>query len=209
MSTFADESMVALKGVSRILGGMAGRLLILAFVLGHSTPAGAQEAPPTRSQRHLGVGNVSFLGTIEPAFHVGYVLQFSFRKAQDSVGEFNETVRIPPSNYLHVLASVGWAKDAGDEESGFSGMGQLGFVHRRDDGFFRSYGPVAMGVLGPDGLGPGFRGEFLHDNAAISVGWIFYGDGRGNGLAVSIDLLACIFQDLGLSSRCLIRGPGG
>ena len=102
-----------------------------------------------------------------------------------------------------------WAKNAGEDESGFSGMGQLGFVHRRDDRFFRSFGPVAIGVLGPDGLGPGFRGEFLHDNAAISVGWIFYGDGRGDGLAVSIDLLACIFQDLGLSSRCLVRGPGG
>ncbi len=209
MNTFASESMVAVKRASRVLDRMAGRLLIVGFLLGHAVPTGAQEAPPTRSQRHLGVGNVAFLGTIEPAFHAGYVLQFSFRKAQDSVGEFGETVRSPPSNYLHLLLSAGWAKDAGDDESGFSGMGQLGFVHRRDDGFFRSYGPVAMGVLGPDGLGPGFRGEFLHDNAAISVGWIFYGDGRDDGIAVSIDLLACIFQDLGLSSRCLIRGPGG
>ena len=209
MSTFACESTVASKRVSRVLRSSAGRLLTVAFLLGHAAPAEAQEAPPTRSQRHLGVGNVAFLGTIEPAFHAGYLLQFSFRKAQDSVGEFGETVRNPPSNYLHLLLSAGWAKDAGNDQSGFSGMAQLGFVHRRDDGFFRTYGPVAIGVLGPDGLGPGIRGEFLHDNAAISVGWIFYGDGRGDGLAVSIDLLACIFQDLGVSSRCLIRGPGG
>ena len=206
MNKSAHESSVAVKRVSRVLGGMEGRLLVLALLLGHTTTVVAQEAPPTRSQRHLAVGNVAFLGTIEPAIHAGYLFQLSFRKAQDSVGEFGEIVRSPPSNYLHLLLSAGWAMDAGNEQSGFSGMGQLGFVHRRDDGFFRTYGPVAIGVLGPDGLGPGFRGEFLHDNAAISVGWIFYGDGRGDGLAVSIDLLACIFQDLGLSSRCLFRG---
>jgi hypothetical protein len=155
------------------------------------------------------VGNIGFLGTFEPAIHGGYVLQVSFRKAQDSTGQYGEVVRTPPRNYLHLLVSGGWAKDSGDEESGFSGLGQIGFIHRRDEGFFRSLGPVVLGAVGPAGVGPGFRGEFLHDNAAVSVGWIFYGQDREDGLAVSLDLLACIFQDLGLSSRCLIKGPGG
>ena len=159
-----------------------------------------------RAARTSPNSNSSHIG---PELQFGHVVGDALSDVIDPRLQGGETVRSPPSNYLHVLASGGWAMDAGDDQSGFSAMGQLGFVHRRDDGFFRSYGPVAMGVLGPDGLGPGFRGEFLHDNAAISVGWIFYGDGRGNGLAVSIDLLACIFQDLGLSSRCLIRGPGG
>jgi hypothetical protein len=184
--------------------------VLFLFLLGTgSLPLEGQENPPTRSQRHLAVGNIGFLGTFEPAFHGGYVLQFSFRPSHDSIGEFSETVRIPPSNYMHLLVSGGWGKDSGGGESGFSGLGQIGFLHRRDDGFFRSYGPVIIGAMGPNGFGPGFRGEFLHDNAALSVGWIFYGDDRADGVAVSLDLLACIFQDLGLSSRCLIKGPGG
>lgn len=183
-------------------------LPVALFLGGSVSSAAAQEAPPTRSQRHLAVGNVSFLGTTEPAIQGGYLVQISLRKARDTVGEFGETVRVGPSNYLHVLLSGGWASDSGNEESGLAGMGQLGIMHRRDDGFFRTYGPVAIGTLGPRGLGPGFRGEFLHDNAAITVGWIFHGDGRDDGFAVSVDLLACIFQDLGLSGRCLLRGAG-
>ena len=171
--------------------------------------ATAQEAQQLRSLRHLGVGNISFLNTWDPSLHAGYLFQLSLRKNQLETGEFGESVVLPPHLYLHTLVSAGWATGAGDAGGGsFAGVGQVGLLWRLDEEGplgVNALGPVAQASWGPGGIGGGGRAELFHGNLGISVTLMSFDGPRGGGVAVSIDLLRCILQDLGLVQRCVVE----
>lgn len=186
--------------------GRLGLLLVGLVGFGPPAAAGAQETP-RRGVFHLGVGNISFLNDWAPSLHVGYLLQFSIRKSQVTKDEFGFDEITPPRAYVHSMVSggVGFNTDVSGS-TGFAGYGQLGLLWRADRGLgpITVFGPVAQGSLGPNGVGAAVRGQLLAGNAAISLGWMWFDGPRNDGFTVSIDLLRCILQDLGLVQACLI-----
>lgn len=162
---------------------------------------------PTRSHRHLAVGNVAFLNTLEPALHVGYLYQGSLGRSGISVDEFGTPTVRPPRWFAHTLLSAGWAWQADERgEPGVAALGQLGLLYRlENDGplGISMLGVAGQGSYGPRGIGAVGRAELLHGNAALSVGWMKL-EHRDDGVVVAVDLLRCILQDLGLVSRCII-----
>ncbi len=182
-------------------------LLLGVLASGVPTEVAAQTEEPRRGVFHLAVGNLSFLDAWAPSLHLGYLLQFSVRKSQVSVDEFGFDEVTPPTVYVHTLVSGGYGFDTGDGgANGFSGHGQLGLLWRLDEGVgpFTVIGPVTQASLGPDGLGGAMRSQLLAGNAALSLGWMWFDDPRDHGVTVSIDLLRCILQDLGLVQSCII-----
>ena len=186
-------------------GGLGLALLALAG-LGPTAGLGGQETP-RRGVFHLGVGNTAFLNDWAPSLHVGYLLQFSVRKSQVKQDEFGFDEVHPPRAYVHSMVSggVGFNTDASGS-TGFAGYGQLGLLWRADKGLgpISVFGPVAQGSLGPNGVGVAARGQLLAGNAAISLGWMWFDGPRNDGFTVSVDLLRCILQDLGLVQACFI-----
>lgn len=161
---------------------------------------------PVHSQRHLAVGNVGFLHTWDPAVQGGYLYQLSFRPSRISVDDLGVTTVTPPRWYAHTLVAGGIAADSdGTGDAGFTGMGQLGVLYRFDGPMSISRaGLAAVKAWGPDGWGPVARVGFMSGNAALSVGWMAFDGPRDDGVVVSVDVLRCILQDLGLVSRCVI-----
>ena len=193
------------RGAAGVRGG-----LLLAVLLVVTTAPGALRAQspesPTRSHRHLAVGSVGFLHTWDPAVQAGYLYQVSLRKSEISVDDLGVTTVRPPRWYAHGLVAGGWAADAdGAGDSGFTGTGQLGLLYRFDGPMTISRaGAVVARSWGPDGWGPLARVGLMNGNAAVSMGWMAFDGPRGDGVVVSVDLLRCILQDLGLVSQCVI-----
>lgn len=179
---------------------------LLTCLLAAAGPLEAQGGEePTRAHRHLAVGNVAFLNTWDPAVQAGYLYQGSLRKSRITVDEFGTPTVHPPQWYAHTLLSGGWAWDTdGTGEPGFAALGQAGIMYRlKEDGplGIAQVGIAGQGSYGPRGVGGVARAEFLHGNAAVSVGWMKLED-REDGLVVTVDVLRCILQDLGLVSTC-------
>jgi hypothetical protein len=184
----------------------ASALAALAL-LGPLASLSAQEPEvPVRSQRHLAVGNVTFLHTWDPAVQAGYLYQVSFRPSRVDIDEFGISTVVPPRWHAHSLLSVGWSSDAdGLGRGGFAGVAQLGAMYRFDGPATISRGGLAVqGSRGPPGLGAVARLGFLHGNAALSVGWMRFDGPRSDGVVVGVDLLRCLLQDLGLVRSCVI-----
>lgn len=179
--------------------------ILVAFVAPEVATAQSPETP-ARSHRHMAVGNVAFLHSWKPMLQAGYLYQISIRRSRVSRDSFGATMVHPPRWYVHVLAAGGWSADAdGKGESGLAATGQIGVIHRllEDAPLTLSrVGVVAQRTFGPDGFGPLARVEFFHGNAAISVGWMRFDGPREDGVVVTVDLLRCILNDLGLVPRC-------
>lgn len=198
-------------------GGTRSRLLLrrwgLAVVLalsmtGVPVDLRSQEAgeEPARVQRHLGVGNVAFLGTWDPAVHVGYLYQVSLRPSSISTDDLGVVTVETPRWFGHTMVSAGWAVDSdGAGRSGLAGLGQLGLLYRFDGPMTVSRaGVAAQGSFGLRGAGAVVRVGFLHGNGALSLGWMRFEDPRSDGLSVTVEVLRCILQDLGLIDACLV-----
>lgn len=161
---------------------------------------------PVHSQRHLAVGSVGFLHTWDPTIQGGYLYQISFRPSRISVDDLGVTTVTPPRWYAHALLAGGVATDSdGTGDTGLAGMAQLGVLYRFDGPMSISRAGLAgVRSWGPDGWGPVARVGLMSGNAAVSVGWMAFDGSRGDGVVVSLDLLRCILQDLGLVSACVI-----
>ncbi len=181
-------------------------LLALGVGMGPVVAAAQSPEEPVRPIRHMGVGNVAFLNTWDPALHAGYMIQPAFTRTRVVTGEFGQPEVIPPQWYLHTLASMGWARDVdGTGETGLSGVGQLGVIRRlRSDGpiGIARVGVAAQGSWAPRGLGPVARIELFNGNLALSAGYMRFRAPREDGFVLNIDALRCILQDLGLVSNC-------
>lgn len=165
-------------------------------------------AQELRSHRHMAVGNVAFLTGLRPAVHGGYLLQTSLARSRTHTDEFGVPTIQPPRWYAHVLASGGWSFDAdGHGRGGATALGQLGLVRRLDTeralGVAR-VGLAAQGSLAPEGYGLVTRWGLFHGNAAVSLGWMRFPERADDRFVISVDLLRCILQDLGLVGRCVI-----
>lgn len=192
---------------TRIRSSVPFLLLVLAAAATAPQSLRAQDAErPLRSHRHLAVGSVGFLHSWNPAVQGGYLYQLSLRKSAVSVDDLGVTTVTPPRWYAHTLVAAGWASDSdGAGDAGLTGMGQLGVLYRFDGPMSISRaGLAAQRSWGPSGWAPVARVGFLNGNAALSAGWIFFDGARADGVVVSLDVLRCILQDLGLVSRCLI-----
>lgn len=193
----------------RIRSRAAAVSLALAALAGAGLPgtAGAQSPErPVRSQRHLAVGTVGLLHTWDPAVEGGYLYQISLRPSQVTVDDLGVTTVTPPRWYAHTLLAGGWALDSdGAGDAGFAGTGQLGVLYRFDGPVSISRaGLAAQRSWGPSGWGGVARLGLMSGNAALSVGWMTFDGPRGDGVVVSLDVLRCILQDLGLVGACVI-----
>lgn len=166
------------------------------------------DVPELRSYRHMAVGSLSFLTSARPALHAGYLAQASLARSRTTTDEFGVPTVHPPHWYAHLLAAGGFSFDTdGAGEAGPAGLGQLGLVRRLDNEGPLTLGRVglaAQGSLGPTGYGVVSRWGLLHGNAAVSIGWMRLPDAGGDRLVVTVDLLRCILQDLGLVRQCAI-----
>lgn len=191
--------------------GRAVRAAWMAAVLvtASAAAARAQAEPELRSYRHMAVGGVAFLTGWEPAIHAGYLAQLSLAPSRTGTDEFGATLVVPPVWFAHLLIAGGYGFDTdGRGDGGATGLGQLGLVRRlKRDGplTLGRVGVAAQGSLAPDGYGAVARFGLLSGNAAVSVGWMRFPDlDDRDRLVVSVDLLRCILQDLGLVSACAV-----
>jgi len=177
-----------------------------ATLLPLSGASGQAPEEPVRSQRHLAVGNVSFLHTWKPLLQAGYLYQVSFRPSRATTDGFGATLVVPPRWVAHGTASLGWGPDVdGTGGSGLGATAQLGALYRFDGPLSTTRaGPVIQGAWRPRGIGPVARLEFLYGNAALSVGWMAFEGPRSNGVVLGVEVLRCILQDLGLVGSCLV-----
>ncbi len=195
----------------RMTGGGFRRVVLSAglatlALAGASEASGQADEQPARVHRHLGVANAAFLSTWDPAVHIGYLYQFSLRPSRISTDELGVVTVHSPRWFAHSMVSVGWAVDSdGAGGSGFSGLGQLGVLYRFDGPMTVSRaGVAAQGSLAPRGAGAVARVGFLHGNGALSVGWMRFEEPRSDGVVVSLEVLRCILQDLGLMQECIV-----
>jgi len=181
------------------LGGGGAAALLAALLL--ATPAQAQVPPPTlpdaRASRTLALGELIFPGSWRPGIAVGGLYQISLAPMRTVVDEGIQVRRVP-SWYLHLAATAGYGFDVdGEGSGGFTAKGGAGLLHRPGPSLFSAAGPVLLATEGPRGWGAGLRGEVL-DNIGVQMGWLRRTEVGGDRLLVSVDIMRCLLQDLGL-----------
>lgn len=93
-----------------------------------------------------------------------------------------------------VHAAVAGALNTGDVDTPI-GYGQMGVVRRVLWGPFDRAGLLAVGSLGPKGLGPALRFEALNGVVGIQPGWMWF-EGERNGPTLTIDISFALIGDL-------------
>lgn len=160
---------------------------------------------PVWPYRHMAVGNLVFLDTWRPAVQMGYLFQPGLHRTRIGTGDFGETVVHPVLWYLHAVGTAGLAFDD-DGNAALGAIVQLGALRRLASEWplsVNQVGLAAQASLRPRGVGSVGRFELLHGNAAVSVGWMWFEE-DDVGVAVSVEFLRCILNDLGLVSRCVV-----
>lgn len=176
-----------------------GALLPLALL---APRAGMAQVAPTlpdaRASRFLALGDVIFPGTVRPAVGIGGLYQISLAPMRTLMEDGFQT-RTVPNWYLHLSATAGYGWDVdGEEGGGLALKGGAGVLRRGVFSPFSALGPVALVMDGPRGWGAALRGE-IADNIGLQAGWIRRDDPSGDGLFISIDVMRCLLQDLGLA----------
>jgi hypothetical protein len=129
----------------------------------------------------------------EPTIGVGVILRIPLGAAPEP------TLTGPGPATLHVRnwllhAAVAGALNTADVDTPI-GYGQLGLVRRAHLGPFDRVGVLAVGSLGPKGLGPALRFEALNGIVGIQPGWMWF-EGSRNGPTLTVDISLALIGDI-------------
>ena len=129
----------------------------------------------------------------EPTIGMGMILRVPLGAAPDlsRTGSGPATLRVR-NWFLH--AAVAGALNTGDVNAPI-GYGQVGVVRRAHLGPIDRAGLLAVGSLGPKGLGPALRFEALNGTVGIQPGWMWF-EGHRNGPTLTVDISLALVGDI-------------
>lgn len=137
--------------------------------------------------------HTAFPAQWQPTIGVGLVLRVPLGAAPEPILTGTGPATLHVRNWF-LNASVAGALNTGDVDTPI-GYGQLGLMRRVHLGPIDRAGLLAVGSLGPEGLGTALRFEALNGIVGIQPGWIWF-QGEHNGPTLAVDVSLAFIVDL-------------